>query len=100
MNVEEAIQTAIQYEKRVVQVYEETALASADQTGKKICGALAKEEQQHVAYLESRLSEWKATGHLTAASLGTVVPSRARIEEGLNALEHGVARRRPGERGE
>jgi rubrerythrin len=95
MNVEEAIQTAIQYEKRVVQVYEEAARASGDQTGKKIFGALVKEEQQHVAYLESRLSEWKATGHVTVASLGTVVPSRARIEEGVKALQNRVAAKAP-----
>src|SRR4030066_1407909 len=95
MNVEEAIQTAIQYEKRVVQVYEEAPRASGDQTGKKICGVLVKEEQQHVAYLESRLSEWKATGHVTAAALGTVVPSRARIDEGVRTLQSRVARKAP-----
>ncbi|OGD14401.1 MAG: hypothetical protein A2V76_05360 [Candidatus Aminicenantes bacterium RBG_16_63_14] len=95
MNVEEAIQTAIQYEKRVVQVYEEAARASGDQTGKKIFGVLVKEEQQHVAYLESRLSEWKATGHVTAAALGTVVPSRARIDEGVRTLQSRVARKAP-----
>jgi rubrerythrin len=95
MNIAEAIQTAIQYEKRVVQVYEEAVRSSADQTGKKIFGALVMEEQQHVAYLESRLHEWKATGHVTATSLGTVVPSRARIEEGIKTLQGSVATKAP-----
>lgn len=95
MNIEEAIQTAIQYEKRVVQVYEEAARSSQDETGKKIFAALVKEEQQHVAYLESRLGEWNTTGHVTAASLGTVVPSRERIDEGILTLQGRVAVKAP-----
>ena len=95
MKIEEAIQTAIQYEKKVVQVYEEAARSSLDQTGKKIFGALAKEEQQHVAYLVSRLDEWKSTGRVTAASLGTVVPSRERIDEGIRTLQSRVAAKAP-----
>src|SRR4030042_1774683 len=82
MTIEEAIKTAIQYEKRVVQVYEEAAGSSQDETGRKIFAALVKEEQQHVAYLESRLTEWKATGRGTAASPGRVVD----IERGHQAI--------------
>lgn len=95
MEIEEAIKTAIQYEKRVVQVYEEAARLSLDPTGRKIFGALAKEEQQHVDYLVSRLEEWKSKGRVTAASLGTVVPSRARIEEGIQTLQSRVAAKAP-----
>jgi rubrerythrin len=95
MNIEEAIKTAIQYEKKVVQVYEEAAGSSHDETGKKIFAALVKEEQQHVDYLESRLTEWKATGRVTAGSLGTVVPSRERIDEGIRTLQSRVARKAP-----
>ena len=95
MTIEEAIKTAITYEKRVVQVYEEAAGSSQDETGRKIFAALVKEEQQHVAYLESRLTEWKATGRVTAASLGTVVPSRERIDQGIRTLQSRVARQAP-----
>lgn len=95
MDIAEAIQTAIQYEKRVVQVYEEAARTSLDPTGRKIFAALVKEEEQHVVYLVSRLEEWKSTGHVTAASLGTVVPSRGRIEEGIRTLRGRVATQAP-----
>jgi rubrerythrin len=95
MNIEEAIQTAIQYEKRVVQVYEEAARGSLDPAGRKIFGALVKEEEQHVAYLKFKLEEWKKTGHVTETSLATVVPSRARIEEGIRTLQGRVARKAP-----
>jgi rubrerythrin len=95
MTIEEAIKTAIQYEKKVVQVYEDAARSSADDIGKKIYAAFVKEEEQHVVYLVERLNEWKATGRVTAASLGTVVPSRGRIDEGIRTLESRVARTAP-----
>ena len=95
MNIEEAIQTALQYERRVVRVYEEAARGSLDPAGRKIFGALVKEEEQHVAYLLCKLEEWKKTGRVTETSLSTVVPSRARIEEGIRKLQGQVARKAP-----
>ena len=95
MTIEEAIKTAIQYEKRVVQVYEEAARTSRDDIGKKIFAAFVKEEEEHVVYLANRLNEWKATGQVTAAALGTVIPSRERIDEGIKKLESRVARTAP-----
>lgn len=95
MDIAEAIKTAIQYEKRVVQVYEEAVRTSTDETGKKIFGALAKEEVGHVDYLVSRLEEWKKTGHVTPATLGTIVPSRERIEQGVKTLQDRVAVKAP-----
>ncbi len=95
MTIEEAIKTAIQYEKKVVQVYEEAARTSQDDIGRKIYAAFVKEEEEHVVYLASRLNEWKATGRVTAASLGTVMPSRQRIDEGIKTLESRVARKAP-----
>jgi rubrerythrin len=95
MTIEEAIKTAIQYEKRVVQVYEEATRTSQDEVGRKIFAAFIKEEEQHVVYLVERLNEWKATGKVTPASLGTVIPARERIEEGIRTLESRVKRTAP-----
>ena len=95
MNIEEAITTAIQYEKRVVQVYQDAVRASQDEIGKKIFAAFVKEEEEHVVYLVGRLNEWKATGRVTPASLGTVIPSRERIDAGIKTLESRVARKAP-----
>ncbi|MBM3293494.1 MAG: hypothetical protein FJY82_03110 [Candidatus Aminicenantes bacterium] len=91
MTIEEAIKTALQYENRVVGVYEEAVRACADETGKKIFEAPAKEERQHVQYLKDRLAEWKRAGRVTAVELNTVVPPRARIEEGVRSLQGKVA---------
>jgi rubrerythrin len=95
VTIEEAIKTAIQYEKRVVQVYEDAARESQDEIGRKIYAAFVKEEEEHVVYLVNRLNEWKATGKVTPASLGTVIPSRERIDEGIKKLEGRVARTAP-----
>jgi rubrerythrin len=95
MKIEEAIQTAIQYEKQVVKVYKEAAGSSLDPAGRRIFGILVKEEEQHVAYLLGKLEEWKTTGRVTATSLGTLVPSRSRIEEGIQTLQGKVARKAP-----
>ena len=95
MNIEEAIQTAIEYERRVVQVYADSAQATKDPAGQRIFGVLVKEEKSHVAYLTAKLEEWKSTGRVTAAALGTVVPSRERIEAGVRTLQSRVAVKSP-----
>ncbi len=91
MTIEEAIKTALQYERRVVTVYEEAAKGSLDPTGKRVFATLVEEEKKHVEYLESRLREWKATGRLEPVALSSVVPPAARIEEGIGKLKSRVA---------
>jgi rubrerythrin len=83
MNVEEAIKTALQYENRVVGVYVEAMRESKDPTGKKVFETLAREEKQHVLYLDEKMAELKKTGTVTATSLASVVPPRERIESSL-----------------
>ncbi len=95
MTIEEAIQTALEYEKRVVQVYEDSARATKDPVGQKIFGVLVKEERGHVAYLMAKLEEWKSTGRVTAASLGTVVPPLERIEADVRELRGRVEAKTP-----
>jgi len=90
MTIDEAIKTAIQYENRVVAVYQDAVRTTHDPTGKKVFEALVAEEKNHVAYLEAKLQEWKSTGHVTAERLGTVVPSRDRIEAGVKKLKEKV----------
>lgn len=91
MHIEEAITTALQYENRVVGVYEDAMKTTLDPTGKHVFEVLAKEEQQHVAYLKAKLEEWKKAGRVTSGGLNTAVPSRERIEEGVKKLRHHVA---------
>lgn len=86
MNVEEALETALEFENKVRDAYREMAETSASKIGENVFGVLAHEEQHHVEYLESRLSEWRRAGVITAEGLETAVPRRAAIEEGVKNL--------------
>lgn len=63
MNVEEAIQTAIQYEKRVVQVYEEAARASQDPAGRKLFERFVEIEQGHQAIVQAEMNAVAGNGY-------------------------------------
>jgi rubrerythrin len=86
MNVEEALVTALEFENNVRDAYREMAEAAGSDVGRKVFDVLAAEEQHHVDYLESRLSEWRRDGSITAEGLTTAVPDRAAVEAGVEAL--------------
>ena len=86
MNLAEAIQTALTYERRVRDIYRDGAEQAPDAVGQRVLGALAEEEQGHVDYLERCLAEWQQDGRVTALKLQTVVPSQETIEAGLRGL--------------
>ena len=67
MNLEEAIKTSIEYEKKVKACYDAALEDVTDETAKKVFRMLALEEQAHVDYLERRLEEWQSTGKITVA---------------------------------
>lgn len=87
MNVEEALVTALEFENNVRDAYREMAEASGSEVGKNVFGVLAHEEQHHVEYLESRLSQWRRDGSITAEGLSTAVPNRAAVEAGVASLD-------------
>jgi rubrerythrin len=86
MNVEEALVTALEFENKVRDAYREMAEAAESGIGKNVFGVLAAEEQHHVEYLESRLSQWRRDGSITAEGLQTAVPDRAAVEAGVAKL--------------
>ncbi len=86
MNVEEALKTALEFEEKVRDAYREMAEAEGSEIGKDLFGLLAHEEQHHVEYLESRLSEWRRAGLITAEGLETAIPRRAAVEAGVKKL--------------
>jgi rubrerythrin len=79
MTIEKAIRTALEFENKVHALYEKAAHDAQDAAAKKVFTVLAQEEAGHVAYLESRLSEWQKTGHITAEKVRTVLPSVERV---------------------
>lgn len=87
LTVEEAIVTALQYENKVRDHYIWAAEKAEDPKGKAFFETLAKEEQGHVDYLETRLLQWRSEGKLKAEPLQTAIPSPNFLAEGLQMLK-------------
>ena len=87
MEVEKAIKTAIEYETKVHDVYAQAVKNTKNETARRVFQKLANEEQGHVAYLKSRLTEWQKTGKLTPDKLDTIIPTKGAIEDGVKKLE-------------
>lgn len=94
MNLEEAIKTALAYEKRVHTSYDKASRSAKDPVGQRVFEVLAKEEQGHIDYLNACLDRWQKTGKLLSTKLKTVVPSREKIQTGLDELRRTVGRKR------
>lgn len=91
MTIEEAIQTAIQFENEVRDVYRAAVREAVDPVGKRVFTVLADEEQGHIDYLESRLEEWRRTGKVHPVALETAVPSREVIAEASGSVSEGMS---------
>jgi rubrerythrin len=92
MTIEEAIKTALEFERKVHALYETAAKNASDVTAKKVFATLAQEEKGHVSYLESRLAEWHRDGRLSPEKLRTVLPSAQRIRAGVGRTRAGVSK--------
>jgi len=86
IRLDEAIRTALEFEDKVLKLYQDAEKHAVDPVGRKVFQQLAKEEAGHVAYLASRLTEWQKGGQIALEELRSVVPDRARIAEGRKRL--------------
>jgi rubrerythrin len=91
MTLEEAIQTALEYEEKVRDVYVHARADAINDIGRRVFKALAKEEQGHVDYLYQKLAELQNTGQVTAGELGSTIPSPEAIKAGVEKLENRLA---------
>jgi len=95
MGLDEAIQTAMVFERKVYQTYADAMDKMEDPVGKRIFKQLSLEEAQHVEYLQHRLDEWQKDGRIDIKELSTIVPDKARIAEGRERIAQTVQRRPP-----
>ena len=95
MNVKEALSGAIDYEHKVRDHYRSGATAILDPRGRSVFDTLAREEQGHVDYLESRLAEWHRTGKVEQPELPTILPSLEWISEAGRRFEKGHGQELP-----
>jgi rubrerythrin len=87
MQLEEAIKSALVFEHRIRDLYTEAAANTDDIAGKKIFQDLADDEQNHVAYLENRLNEWKKTGAVSPERLESIIPDKDVIRQAAASLK-------------
>lgn len=87
LTLDGAIRTALEYETRVRDLYEEAAAKATEDTGRRIFGTLAREEQGHLDYLNSRYEEWQASGKVEEVDLETYLPPIQRLRDGVEGLE-------------
>lgn len=80
MDLKEALSGAIEYEHKIRDYYADCARKIQDPKGQRVFAILAREEQGHVEYLETRLTEWKTSGAVKAAELPTLLPSAAWVQ--------------------
>jgi rubrerythrin len=92
MTVEEAINTALEYEHKVRDAYIDAVRQAKDEKGKKFFQVLASEEVHHVEYLEEKLGELKETGKVTTEGLKTHIPSKEKIAEAVAKMEKPLER--------
>lgn len=86
MTVEEAIKTAIEYETRVRDLYQEALEKATDDNGRRIFKLMTSEEQHHLDYLYAKLAKLQASGELTTEGLRTSLPAKEKIEKGTSEM--------------
>jgi rubrerythrin len=91
MEIREALNTAIEYEKRVVDTYAAALAGISDPAGQRIFKLMEAEEKDHVAYLEAKLGEFLSSGSLSSSDLGTKLPPIEKIKDAVKSLEEKMA---------
>jgi len=86
MQLEQAIRTAIEYERRVRGVYADALAQAGSAVAKRVFRLLAAEESAHVALLTRTLADWVERRELRAADLATAVPSSDAIAAAIESV--------------
>ncbi len=96
MRLDRAIEQAIQYETRVRDCYLQAAAKINDPKGRRSLETLAREEQGHLDYLNSRLEEWYRTGRARAEPVPAVFIPYAELYRSLERLKKMRLEKKPG----
>jgi len=81
VDMEKAIQTAIEYETKIRDIYRDACKNVPDPEGKRFFKMMEGDEQYHLDYLMKRLKLWKSTGQLSAEKLKSTVPPKEIIQK-------------------
>lgn len=98
MDIEKAIKTAIKYEKKVCDVYEEALRGLNEKTSRRLLEAIHKDEQHHVVYLKEKLNQFKKDGRIVQGDITSAIPSKKDIEKEIHKLRSKMAERDLGDK--
>ena len=87
MDMRSALNTAVEFEKKVRDTYLASMEKSTSDLGKKILRLMASEEKDHVRYLESKLAALESTPVPSADDLTSLLPSKKEITDAAETLE-------------
>jgi len=87
MTLEEAIKAAIEYETRIHDLYQKSAVTIKDPRGKMVLKALGTDELHHITYLLKTREQWRETGQLIMESLESTLPPMENISTSIGTLE-------------
>lgn len=94
MNLQEALNVALDYEHKVRDHYAKGAETIDNPQGKKVFETLAREEQGHVDYLQHCLDQWTKEGKVDPGEIKPVVaPGLAWVEKAKAELQKNPAKR-------
>ena len=91
--LDDALVKALEYERKVRDVYRSAVEQAEDSVGRKVFEVLADEEQGHVDYLEYKLAHLRETGELTCSEIESKLPDHQTIEQGIEKLKKELDRR-------
>lgn len=86
MNSEKIFVLALQYEKKIRNLYLSAVKTIDDERGKEIFKALAEDEQSHVDFLEHSIDVLKSDGRIDAAALESVIPPKDLYNEQIEKM--------------
>lgn len=87
MEMEKAIQTAIDYETKIRNIYRDAAQSVHDSEGKRFFKMMGDDEQYHLDYLMERLRLCRESGKLSAKKLISAVPSKEIIQKETDKIK-------------
>lgn len=89
--------TALQFEKKIRDLYRSAESIVDDERGKKIFSSLADEEQSHIDFLEDSLKALEKNGIINPDRLSTAVPDVATLGDKIDSMKTSIPERMLGD---
>ncbi len=83
ISLEKAIKSAIEFEKKIKEMYAEAIVSAQSLQAKRFFKMLSQDEESHLQYLYAKLKEWSQNGKIQLSNLVSAVPAQDIIQKSL-----------------